>query len=70
MYFCICNGLNEARVRLAVEETGAKSVAAVFRHCGVMPRCAKCVETIRDYVQSRRIAQCAAAAHAMLVAAE
>lgn len=70
MYFCICNGLNEARVQAAVEETGARSVAAVYRSCGVMPRCGKCVETIREYVQARRVNECVAASHVMLVAAE
>jgi bacterioferritin-associated ferredoxin len=68
VYFCICNGLTESRVRAAVDETGAKSVAAVYRYCGVIPRCGKCIETIRDYVQTRRTVECAAAAHAMMAA--
>jgi bacterioferritin-associated ferredoxin len=58
LYLCICNGLNEKRVRAAVEQEGAASVAGVYRACGVLPRCGKCREAIREFVQAKRTAEC------------
>jgi bacterioferritin-associated ferredoxin len=52
MYLCICNALNETRVRAAVQECGASTLGAVYRSCGVKPGCGRCGETIRDFVRS------------------
>lgn len=47
MYVCLCNGLNERRVREAVAN-GAASVAKVYKHHGCAPRCGKCLPVVRE----------------------
>jgi bacterioferritin-associated ferredoxin len=51
MYLCICNALNESRVRAAVHENGASTLGQVYRCCGVRPGCGRCGEAIRDFVR-------------------
>lgn len=59
MYVCICAGLNERKVRAAVE-AGARSPASVLSHHGETVRCGKCVGMIRELVSecARDCAHC------------
>lgn len=47
MYVCICNALNENKVRAALDG-GATKVGQIYRHHGCAPRCGKCVPTMRQ----------------------
>lgn len=47
MYVCLCNGFTCRDVRSAIG-SGARSVGAVYRACGVKPNCGRCKETIRE----------------------
>jgi bacterioferritin-associated ferredoxin len=61
MIVCVCNRLNEARIRDAFER-GATSADQVYARCGVERNCGRCQETIEDMLD--------AAQDAMRVAAE
>lgn len=51
MYICICNGLNEAAVKKAIEH-GARTPGQVFRHYKCGAQCQKCVPEIKDLILS------------------
>lgn len=53
MYVCICNALNEGRVREVVA-TGCETVGEVYRACGARPQCGKCSCAIADMIRSQR----------------
>lgn len=52
MYVCLCHGFTERQVKSAIEEGGAGSTAAVYKHFSCAPRCGKCVPFVRDMVRS------------------
>lgn len=54
MYICLCHGFTDRQVRSAIEDGGAGSTAAVYRHFDCAPRCGKCVPTVRDMVKAAR----------------
>ncbi|WP_207461542.1 (2Fe-2S)-binding protein [Azospirillum sp. SYSU D00513] len=66
MYVCICNALNERRVRQAIRQHRPATVHDVYAACGVTPQCGKCAPTIRDILEEER----AAALPALALAAE
>ena len=45
MIVCVCNRLNETRVRAAIG-SGAGSADEVYTRCGVERNCGRCQETI------------------------
>jgi len=45
MIVCVCNRLNECRIRAAIE-AGAGTPDAVYSGCGVKRNCGRCQETI------------------------
>ena len=45
MIVCVCNRLNEDRVRAAIE-SGAACPDDVYARCGVRKNCGRCQETI------------------------
>jgi bacterioferritin-associated ferredoxin len=47
MYVCLCNGLNEATVREAID-AGARSVAGIYQQLDCAPSCGKCTPFIRE----------------------
>jgi bacterioferritin-associated ferredoxin len=53
VYVCICNALNEGRVREVVAN-GCETVGDVYRACGTRPQCGKCICAIADIIRSRR----------------
>jgi bacterioferritin-associated ferredoxin len=53
VYVCNCNGIREREARAAIE-AGAAKPAAIFRHCQVRPRCAKCVCDMRRMIEDSR----------------
>ena len=53
MYVCICNALNEGRVREVVAN-GCVTVGEVYRACGTRPQCGKCSGTIADLIRTHR----------------
>ena len=53
MYVCICNAINCKTVRHSVN-SGAGSVAGVFKACGKTPQCGRCFSTIREMVGEGR----------------
>ncbi len=53
---CLCEGVNEARIRDAVE-SGADTVRQVGRSCGAGEGCGMCRHDIREIIRSRRIRQ-------------
>ncbi|WP_421709058.1 (2Fe-2S)-binding protein [Algihabitans sp.] len=48
---CVCNNLNCRKVREAVD-AGAASCAKVYLHHGVRPQCGRCIDTVREMVQT------------------
>lgn len=46
MYICVCNGLTDEQVNLALAN-GAKSANAVYRCFGCKAQCGKCARMIR-----------------------
>lgn len=53
MYVCICNTLTTRQIHGAIRE-GAASVDAVYRGCGVAPRCGKCKPTIHSILSGEQ----------------
>lgn len=51
MLVCICNGLTSRQIAGAIRD-GAASVDAVYRGCGVEPRCGQCGPTIHCLLSS------------------
>jgi bacterioferritin-associated ferredoxin len=49
MYVCICNGLNDRRIRAAAAESG--SAAEVYKALGCRPQCGRCVPLVGDIVR-------------------
>ena len=47
MIVCVCNRLNEERIRAAIGN-GAGSSEEVYRCCGVRKNCGRCQETIEE----------------------
>jgi bacterioferritin-associated ferredoxin len=47
MIVCVCNRLNEARVRAAIAD-GAETPSEVYAGCGVERNCGRCQETIEN----------------------
>jgi bacterioferritin-associated ferredoxin len=47
MIVCVCNRLNEAKVRGAIL-SGAECADDVYARCGVRKNCGRCQETIED----------------------
>jgi bacterioferritin-associated ferredoxin len=50
MIVCVCNRLNEAKIRGAIS-CGAASPDQVYAGCGVKRKCGTCQETIEDLLQ-------------------
>ena len=53
---CICNRLNEAKVRMAIAQ-GAETPGEVYAGCGVERNCGQCQETIADMLDEARAGQ-------------
>lgn len=53
MYVCICNALNERRVRSALE-SGARTVSALYSQNGCRPQCGKCVPVMCRILSEHR----------------
>ena len=47
MIVCVCNRLNEARIRAAIAR-GAECADEVYAGCGVKRNCGRCQETIEE----------------------
>ena len=47
MIVCVCNRLNEAKVRMAIAQ-GAETPCEVYVGCGVERNCGRCQETIAE----------------------
>lgn len=50
MYVCNCNGFTDGEARLAIRQTGARSVAAVYRELECQPVCGKRKPTLREMI--------------------
>lgn len=55
---CLCNGINCASVRTAVE-CGATRVIDVHRWAGSAPQCGRCAGAMRDIIDDHRAARAA-----------
>jgi len=53
MYVCICNALNEERVKSASERCD-KSVSNIFAELNVRPKCGKCLDHMRDFARAQK----------------
>lgn len=53
MIVCVCNGLNERKVRQALNTNGGCAVG-VYRDLGCRPRCGKCVEHVYAMARDAR----------------
>ena len=53
MIVCVCNRLNEDRVRSAIK-TGACCSEDVYARCGVRKNCGRCQETIEGMLEENR----------------
>lgn len=54
MYVCLCHGFTERQVKSAIEDGGARSTSAVYKHLSCAPRCGKCVPYVRDMVKTSK----------------
>ena len=52
MIVCVCNRLNEERVRSAIQG-GACSSDDVYTRCGVKKNCGRCQETIEEMLDEK-----------------
>ena len=53
MIVCVCNRLNEDRVRGAIQ-SGACCSEDVYARCGVRKNCGRCQETIEGLLEKSR----------------
>ena len=60
MIVCVCNRLNEDRVRSAIL-TGACCSEDVYARCGVRKNCGRCQETIENMLEKEPAALASAA---------
>jgi bacterioferritin-associated ferredoxin len=51
MIVCVCNRLNEARIRTAVR-SGAGSADEVYARCGVERNCGRCQDEIEQMLDA------------------
>ncbi|HTQ13973.1 MAG TPA: (2Fe-2S)-binding protein [Rhizomicrobium sp.] len=56
MIVCVCNRLNEARIRAACE-AGPRHASEVYGLCGVKRNCGKCQDMIAGMLDETRAAQ-------------
>jgi len=56
MIVCVCNRLNEAKVRMAIAR-GAGTPCEVYAGCGVERNCGQCQETIADMLDEAQAGQ-------------
>jgi bacterioferritin-associated ferredoxin len=56
MIICVCNRLNESRIRTAIEG-GAETAEAVYSGCGVKRNCGRCQETIAGMLDADKDAK-------------
>ena len=56
MIVCVCNRLNEAKIRSAIAR-GAASPDQVYAGCGVDRKCGTCHQTIEELLQQAREAE-------------
>ena len=52
MIVCVCNRLNEDRVRTAIQG-GACCSEEVYTRCGVRKNCGRCQETIEEMLDEK-----------------
>jgi len=50
MIVCVCNRLNETRIRAAIT-AGADTPEEVYRACGAERKCGRCRETIVEMLE-------------------
>ena len=55
MIVCVCNRLNETRIRAACE-AGPSRAEDVYALCGVKRNCGRCQETIAEILDETRVA--------------
>ena len=53
MYVCICNGINDGRIRQAIED-GARTAREVYRALGCRPQCGQCVLEVQTILHKGR----------------
>ena len=54
MIVCVCNRLNENRIRAAIAG-GAETPLQVYAGCGVERNCGRCQETIAEMLDEARV---------------
>jgi bacterioferritin-associated ferredoxin len=54
MIVCLCNNLNDKRVRSAIA-SGAQTADDVYARCGVERNCGRCQETIETMLESAAV---------------
>ena len=59
MIVCVCNRLNEDRIRTAIDR-GACSSDDVYALCGVRKNCGRCQETIEEMLVEKPVLEAAA----------
>jgi bacterioferritin-associated ferredoxin len=52
MIVCVCNRLNEDRIRTAIQG-GAGCSDEVYTRCGVRKNCGRCQETIEEMMDEK-----------------
>jgi bacterioferritin-associated ferredoxin len=56
MFVCNCNGVRSRDMAAAVDaalDEGSASVPAVYRACGVTPKCGRCAHDIKRMLDDR-----------------
>ena len=54
MIVCVCNRLNDVRIRCAIA-AGAQTPLDVYAGCGVERNCGRCQETIAEMLDEARL---------------
>jgi bacterioferritin-associated ferredoxin len=58
MIVCVCNRLNEDRIRTAIQG-GAGCSDEVYARCGARKNCGRCQETIEEMLGEKAVRQAA-----------
>lgn len=53
MYVCVCNAVNDRRVKAAIRE-GQCSVSALRKHFGFESCCGRCTQCMRNLIEDHR----------------
>ena len=51
MYICICNGITDRQIKVAIEKRAARSVSDMYRCLLCKPQCGRCAPTVVELMR-------------------